>query len=596
MSAAGRRRVSLSLTLAMFALALTAVDCAAQSNADAADDKPERSADWYQQEARSAIADENYERALDLLGEAKQAFPEQATFARMLGDLYSERDLYDLALDEYRDADRVEPGHYATVYAIAVTLGRLNREHDSIAEWQRLVELYPDRPDPIHNLGWMYFKVHQLEAGEQLLLEGIEQFGLDADMAMTLGTVYADMYDVTRSEYYYRTAIDLARDAGDDSFVSIAYYNLSLVEKAFYRFNTSLESTNQSLSHARRPTGYLARGELHELRMDYSAATRDYLQAYSLDDTTPLPRINLAAMYQRFGVLDAARAHIEDVYQDTDLSWLYNFGTDRNRHFMDVHEILADTYEGLAQERTLTPAHGLLGHVRRLVERVGYAIRGLYHRFRFRAYSRQVAQSLLTEGRLLDGYWTFFQASDAHPRIAAKYLQRAQEIETQMIPATAGAYQVDRGLLAGDVNLLRDAVTRLDKPWENDVREEALRGMLDHAASLSDAERAAVAAELYRLNPGAFRQHGLRLPVRLEITGSGDHRALVRYLRAAGFTPSAVTGTAPLVLSVQLGADRISASLAGRSESVTLAADTGRRELCDAVAQLARSLFRPPSS
>jgi tetratricopeptide (TPR) repeat protein len=564
----------------------------------------ERDAEWYREEARAAIRGEHYERALQLLESAKEHFPEQAIFARMLGDLYFERELYEPALTEYRIADRAAPGHYGTVNAIAVTLGRLNRERESVTEWERLVELYPDRVEPIHNLGWMYFKIHQLEAGEELLLDGIKRFGLDADLAMTLGTVYADMYEFTRSEHYYRTSIDLATDAGDDGFVSVAYYNLSLVEKAFYRFNTALESTNRSLSFARRPTGYLARGELHELRMDFADAQRDYLQAYALDEETPLPRINLAAMYQRFGMLDAARAHIEDVYQDTNLSWIYNFGTDRNRHFMDVHEILADTYEGLADERKLTPAHGLLGHARRLVERLVYAVKGAYHRMRFRFYANEVARALLEEGRELDGHWTFYQASEAHRRIAAKYLGRAEALETRMIPETVAAYQVERGVLFGEVPLLVQALESLSAPWENDVREMALRGVLEHGNRLSPAERAGAAGELYRLNPGAFRQYGLHLPVALTIvTGDGADsagqrrrlRALTRYLRDAGLTPvgDAPAGYEPSELRILLERETLTASLAGRTERVTIAETDSRKALCDAVSQLAAALFRP---
>lgn len=556
--------------------------------------------------ARQAIREENYERALDLLTRAESEYPGLAVFPRILGDLYFQKELYELALEEYQRAHEAGSGHFATMRAIAVTLGRLNREHESVAAWERLVSEFPDRVDPIHNLGWMYFKVHQLEAGEALLLAGIEEFGIDADLAMTLGTVYADMYQLEKSEYYYRRAIDLADTAGDDGFVSVSYYNLSLVEKAFYRFNSALESTNRSLTYARRPTGYLARGELHELRMDYNAALRDYMQSYGLDEDTPLPQINLAALYQRFGVLDAARAHIEEVYRNSDLTWLYNFGTDQRRHLMEVHEILADTYDGLAAEARLTPAVGLIPRARRFLDRVVFWIRGRYHRMRFHAYARDVATSLLEEGRLLDGYWTFYEANESYRRIAREYLERARSIETAVIPQTQAAYQVELGRLERDWGLLADALPKLSTPWENDVREQALRGILATARGLNESERAGVAAELYLLNPGAIRQHGLRLPVRLSVNALAEvpgrsARLLDRYLLRAGLERS--SASTALQLRVEIGGDGATYLLYRpgdrdqllRRGEVSMAPDTGREQAATTAAQIARELLRPQS-
>jgi hypothetical protein len=55
--------------------------------------------------------------------------------------------------------------------------------------------------------------------------------------------------------------------------------------------------------------------------------------------------------------------------------------------------------------------------------------------------------------------------------------------------------------------------------------------------------------ELYRINPGGLRQHGLRLPVALSVSGADPRRArrLIGMLERAGFAPArnAVADAAP---------------------------------------------------
>ena len=375
----------------------------------------QESAEWYREQADEAILAERYDRAVEILQEAQRHYDESAEFFMRLGDLYYDEELYELALAEYEQAEDIDPTAYEVLSAIAYTLGLLNREADSAATWSRLADLYPERIEPVQNLGWLLFKLHRLEEGVALLLDAWERFGPDADIAMTLGTLHAELYRFPESSRWYRRSIELARANESESFVAVAFYNLSLIEKLFHRYDAALESTERSLAILPRPTGYLARGELFELRMDFRAAHADYLRAYEIDEDTPLGRLNLALLYQRFGRLDEALAFATSVFEERDTSWLYYYGTDVRRHRMELHDILADIHEGLAETTKMRATGGPLGWVRKAWDVARHTVLGWYHRARFRDHASAVGEDVLAGGNLIDGNWYLYRANEGHP-------------------------------------------------------------------------------------------------------------------------------------------------------------------------------------
>jgi len=558
----------------------------------------------YVDRAEEAIRAENYDYAVGLLEEGQKRFPTAADLYITLAQLYYDQELYPLALEQYRKAEDLEPQSFIVLYDTALTLGHLNREKESISYLERVYDLYPQSPDVASDLGWMYFKTHQLQKGEQVILDAIKRFGSNRNLTMTLGTIYADMYDYAASRKYYLEAIQDALSDGQDYFASVAFYNLSLLEKGFYHFNSALEATTQSLSHGERSPGHLARGELYEMRLDFPRAEQDYQQAYALDDSTPLPKLSLATLYQEFGYLDKALAYAQEVYQATDHTWMFNFGTDRRRHLMEVHQLLGDVYEGLARVDLRTPTPTIVGRIGGFVKSIWHRVLAWYHHKSYRNYAHEVAVAYLDEGSKLNGYWTYYEANEEYPYLARDYLGKARQFETAVIPAAAPSYLVEEGKLNGSVEELRRAAAELDPVWERESLAEcyqALVKLLDKRGKHEEA--AATAWQLYRLNPGALIQHGIALPVQVEFSGSGGKpafaRRLKRKLRQAGFRLVTANQEQAGLLEVRLVTpDRLVYRLFEKGEYLAGDAVTPREgaQKVDpwyAAAQISRALFRP---
>lgn len=561
-------------------------------------------AQWYREQVDEAVRAQRLDRAVSLLQEAQRTYDERAEFFLRLGDLYYGEELYALALEEYLEAERRDPDSYRVLESIAFTLGLLNRETRSADYWFRISERFPDRIAPAQNLGWLLFKLHRLDEGVDFLRDAWERFGPDADIAMTLGTLHAERYDFANASEWYRRSIDLATMRDSPSFTAVAYYNLSLIQKLFHRYEQALVSTERSIEILPRPTGYLARGELYELRMDFSAAHADYLRAYELDEQTPLGRLNLALLYYRFGRLDDALAFARSVFDEPDNAWLYYYGTDATRHEMELHDLLADIHAGLASRDRQRVATGAIDFLRRIWGVVRHRVLGWYHRARFRSLASVVAERVLDGGNTIDGAWYLFRANEHHPLVASRYLAEARSREVALIPQAEPFYASEALRLRGQSNDLLDLAARLESPWQRRLLEETLLGALESAPgrSYADARYIAAASELYRINPGAFVGSEIDLPVALEVRSLGGTptaaRRVARLISRVGIRPldgEAAQSAPRLVITVT--GTRLSAelSLPGRArEADAELAGAGRADVARAVNQLAGELFSVP--
>ncbi len=490
--------------------------------------KSKYSVEWYNLETKKAIEKENYEYAIKLLQRAIDEYPSVSKFCVRLGDLFYEKHLYKLALNRYKLAEKRGDESYYTLSQISRSYGKLNRNKESIDYLLKITKIYPDTVEVYDDLGWMYFKTHQLKRGEQILKAAIEKFGNNRALSMTLGTIYSGLYDYANAKKYYLDAIKDALKENDKYFASIAYYNLSLLEHNFYHFNSALKYTEDSIRNADRAPGHLSKGELYLAQMNYRRAFAEYKEALSMD-TTPLSKINLAILYQKFGQLKLAIKYLEEVLYSKDLSWMFYYGTDLERHFKDIHEILADSYEGLARMERLKPIASFFDRVKRWFLYLKYRILGYYHRQKFRIYSVRVGKAYLKEKDFLDAYWEFYRANEGYRRIALRYLYLARDIETRITPHSSVYYLQEEGKVRRSVKLLEESLKGFDPFWERDGIVDSLRLMIPLMKGRTlRLKRRIYINRLYSLNRGALLQYGFGLPLEVGfgVVGKGMGRSL----------------------------------------------------------------------
>ncbi len=486
--------------------------------------------------AQELQQEERWEQVIELLQKGENLYPSDSRFPAALGDIYQNRELYSLAWKEYRRAESLDPNNRELWYELSSVAGRLNKNDESIWYLERILAEEPDNKDVIGDLGWMYFKTHRLSEGEVLLRKSLERLGPDQGLEMTLATIYSDQYRYDDSKYYYISAIKQAEKSGFKLFLAVAHYNLSILESRFYRFADALMSTNRSLQYTERASGHLARGELYQRKLDFLKAHREYLAAYELD-TSPLSKINMAQLYQQTGNLNEAKTYAENTLQQRDLSWMLNYGTDIDRYNKDLHQILSDTYQGLANTEQLRYKATLWQHAQSLALWFKYQVLHQWQEKLFYYFTLQTADAYGVENQRLDALLHYYMALQKYPWRAKPYLQAAMDFETSLIEASRPTYLFEMGKLEQKSDLMLQAINLFDPVWERDMIADAYAELasLYQKQGKIDESRASIEA-LFALNRGALLQRGLRLPINLEIDGtftsSEDRRAYQKGITA----------------------------------------------------------------
>ncbi len=474
------------------------------------------------EEAQSAIDAENYDLAAARLKTGQAVYPQMVEFPKRLAYLYYDKGLYSLAFEEFKKAETLTPADQGLVYTMSDTLGRLNREKESIAYLKRTLELDPRHREAIADLGWMYFKVHQTEAGIELLIQASKTLGFDKGFEMTLGTLYAERYEYEAARRHYQASIDAALASESARFAGVAYYNLSILESKFYRYPEAAMLTEKSIQHYDRASARLARGELAQKSLALAEAKREYDIAFGYDDS-PLASISIADLALDCGRLEEARIICEENLRRADHAWMLNFGTDLENHGMDIYKILKEVYEGLAFSEARKPVADILELAGSRVKALEYAARAWYCRERYRSLSLRISTAYRREGNQLLADLNMFNALEAYPRRARAYLRRAREVETALVPESLPSYELEEALLTGDIPAAGQAADSLSQPWEGDTLVDGLSRMGRILKSRGKhKELRALEERLYSLNPGSLLKSGLSLPAHFRVETSSS--------------------------------------------------------------------------
>jgi transglutaminase-like putative cysteine protease/uncharacterized protein HemY len=495
-------------------------------------------------QALAAANNEFWERAIELYVQGKTEYPLDYRFPLRLGALYFDRELYRLAMDEFLIANDLLPDNVQLLYRLAQTAGNLNENKTAAVFLERLLVFDPKNREAIGALGWMYFKLHRLHDGEKLLTSAIERFGADPDFCMTLGTIYSDMFNYIDAKRYYLDAVNGAVNLGDIDFASVAYYNLSILESRFYRYQEAFTNTTSSLLMADRASGHLARGELMMRRLDFSETFSEYNKSYEIDKSQ-LSKVSLAQAFLSSGDLEQARAYAENCISSNNLYWMLNYGIDPDQYKRDLHEILYKVYRGLGKKEALTAHYGLPDAVHGIALRIAYYFKYKAHKLLYQKYSLLSAGAFETGegsgGRHLEALLEYYNAFYDYKDRAMYYLRAAEDFEVELIPEAAPSYLLETGRLLQNIMLLNEALPNFDPVWEKDLVADVYTEVALIAKRKGQTDISAEAAgRLFALNKGALRQNGIRLPVRLEITdedGGGKRRdgALKNVLNNVGF-------------------------------------------------------------
>ncbi len=216
------------------------------------------------EEGRNAEAAENYQKAVELYRQAMEESKDDPAPARALAELFTEKGLHDLALPVWKQVVLLAPGDLDAWLLLAQTWSYLDDNAQSVKTLDEALERMPQSAEITQALAWMLFKTEDYRRGIALVEAYVAEYGTDRSLEMTLGTLYSSVFDYNLSRIHYLKSIDMAPGTGSEerNFRSIAWYNLSLLEKGFYQFELADQAIRRSIDEEDRPAGALARSQM----------------------------------------------------------------------------------------------------------------------------------------------------------------------------------------------------------------------------------------------------------------------------------------------------------------------------------------------
>jgi len=479
------------------------------------------------EEGRNAEIAENYQQAIELYRRAMAEAPDDPTPARALAELFTAKSLHDLALPVWQEVVRRAPGDVGSWLPLAQTWSYLDDNAQSVRTLDGARDRFPRSPEVAQALAWMLFKTEDYRRGIALVEAFIAAHGSDRSLEMTLGTLYSSVFDYGLSRVHYLKSIELAPGPGSEerNFRSIAWYNLSLLEKSFYQFELADQAIRKSIEEEDRPAGSLAWGELFQGRREFNEARRLYEKAIQADET-PLGRFDLARLLQQFGLVDEAEAQVDQVEQHKDDTWIYNYGVTKDKIRRDLHELRSDLHRSRFHMLDFQPRATPWDWVTWAWAKVREGLAWWYHDQTWKSLLVKLSESSLAVRNSPDAWVGLTQAHRDRPALALKYLALVRNHELPKNPGAQGSYLVEEGVIRQDPGLLTWALAQTQAPWENEDRERALAAMVVARRQEGNLSQVRKNLErLYTLNPGGLPIRGWGLPVQLRIFGDESEKA-----------------------------------------------------------------------
>ncbi len=503
---------------------------------------PLQAATLYEQ-GRAAETAENYQSAIELYRQAMDADPKDPQSPRALAELYTGKGLHSLALPLWHEVIRRDPTSSDAWMSLAQTLSYLDDNRQSAQVLDQARGKFSGDFSVTQSLAWMLFKNEDYDHGIALVENFIAMNGTDRSLEMTLGTLYSSVYDYDKSRKHYLKSVELTpgNDSDARNFRSIAWYNLSLLEKSFYRFDLADREIKRSLEEEDRPAGTIAWGELAQGKRDFAEARRLYEKA-AVDDDTPLARYDLARLLAQSARLDESEAQLDEVERHKDDTWIYNYGVTKDKLKRDLSELRADLHKARYFMLDFSPRSNPWDWAVWGWNKVTEGLLWWYHDQTWKSLLVKISDSSLVSRNSPEAWTGLALAHRDQPELGLKYLALVRGHEVPRNPRSAASYQVEEGLLSRSPELLTKALDGLQSPWEYEDRERALAMLADIRRSQGrDGEARTFLSELFKLNPGGLPVRGRGLPVRTAVFGETAEpwkRALADFAGQTGWDAS----------------------------------------------------------
>ncbi|WGK70185.1 tetratricopeptide repeat protein [Candidatus Haliotispira prima] len=549
----------------------------------------------------------NYNLAIKLLTEARQRFPQTALLPFLIGELYEQQHLLRLSLESYREARRLEPENTRFIYRMANLQDRLGKYAEAVASY-RLLERYgnsTERNEARRKNGWLLYKLHRYQEAEASIL-AIPAGERNSSIMMTLAIIYSAAYNYKESSKAYEQSLALAypqfrngysiddRAAGLELREStnqraLIYYNYALLEADFRHFDQAMQLNEKSVADVSFPSNELLRGELYLRQHQFYKAKDSFLRSQRLEEQSarpsPLALLDLIQLSVNRGKPQEGMIFLRelDLRFRKQTEWMTSYGIDPVNFELELMELREALYKGLLQEQTwLLPLSGSES-LRRYGNIVKYRWLYWYSSIRKKLLSHEVGKEHYRQGNSLDSNQKLYGASDEGSRVRRRFFRRLKKEHLALVPNSEGVLLLEEAIIERSAPKMEQSLKLLDAKWDAENREKAYIEL--SKLRPTSQQRYQDLMQAYHSNPASLKNHNIRLPMEIQISGSAayrpDQRRAERRLRGYLGRSGAELVRAPgsvLRLQIQWSNEQVKAYLLSEKGTVLSSIDSTKLE------------------
>ena len=259
-----------------------------------------------------------------------------------LGKLHTKLDKFDLALQEYQRALRLEPQNADALMGTADTYERMGRIADAEEAFKKAAELRPDDWDGYNSLGVFYNRQGKYAEALAQLQRAAELTPDNSVVYINLAAAYldrGDAKDLPQAEAALKKSIELGPSYGAYANLAFLYLSEKRYAESAAMSEKALQLNNKAyLVWANLAGAYQALNQKDKLEVARDHAISLLEESVKLKPQDAVTQASLAALYSEKGLREKAILRIQSALA-------------RSPDNPNVLELAAETYENLGDRR-----------------------------------------------------------------------------------------------------------------------------------------------------------------------------------------------------------------------------------------------------
>ncbi|WP_046662407.1 tetratricopeptide repeat protein [Microcystis aeruginosa] len=247
---------------------------------------------WYVNRGILYRRQQKYELALDDYNKAIKLNPNHANAYNNRGNLYYDLQKYDLALADYDKAIEINPNFAILYYNRGGVYYNQQKYELALSDINKAIDINPNYAEAYYNRGNIYYDLQKYELALSDINKAIELNPNYAEAYNNRGLLYKDLqkYDLALSDY--SKAIDINPNLAE------AYVNRGVLYRLQEKYDLALSDYSKAIEINRNLAGtYYNRGVLYRLQEKYDLALADWNKAIEINPNYAEAYVNRGVLY-----------------------------------------------------------------------------------------------------------------------------------------------------------------------------------------------------------------------------------------------------------------------------------------------------------